>query len=86
MDLNTMSKNNPIPIAYRDEFKAHMLKHDKPGSPAWRVLDLQDAASEFCINHDKLRFADTVKATAQYLRMVDPLTKQNDLPRMQSVD
>ena len=86
MDLNTMSKNNPIPIAYRDEFKAHMLKHDKPGSPAWRVLDLQDAAHEFCNMRDKLRFADTVKATAQYLRMVDPLTKQNDLPRVQSVD
>jgi hypothetical protein len=36
-----------------------------------RALELQDASNEFCDMHDKLRFADPVKAVGQYLRMVD---------------
>ena len=69
---NTMSHNNPIPIRHRDEFNAHMLRFDRPGaSPAMRALELQDASNEFCDMHDKLRFADPVKAVGQYLRMVD---------------
>ena len=68
MDLNTMSHNNPIPIRHRDEFRAHMLRNDRPSaSPAMRA----DSANEFCNQHDKLRFADPVKAVGQYLRMVD---------------
>lgn len=67
-----MSHNNPIPIRHRDEFRAHMLRNDRPSaSAAMRALELQDAASEFCNQHDKLRFADPVKAVGQYLRMVD---------------
>ena len=27
-----MSKNNPIPIRRRDEFKAHILRFDRPGA------------------------------------------------------
>ena len=72
LTINTMSHNNPIPIRHRDEFKAHMLRFDRPGaSPAMRALELQDASNEFCDMHDKLRFADPVKAVGQYLRMVD---------------
>ena len=78
-----MSHNNPIPIRHRDEFRAHMQRNDRPGaSPAMRALELQDASNEFCNQHDKLRFADPVKAVGQYLRMVDPLTTQKDLPRI----
>lgn len=67
-----MSHNNPIPVRHRDEFNAHMLRFDRPGaSPAMRAFELQDAATDFCNQHDKLRFADPVKAVGQYLRMVD---------------
>ena len=67
-----MSHNNPIPIRHRDAFKAHMLRNDRPSaSAAMRALELQDAASEFCSLHDKLRFSDPVKAVGQYLRMLD---------------
>lgn len=81
-----MSHNNPIPTKLRIEFRDHMQRSDaKSASPAMRIFDLEDAAVVF-IQYHGLRYADPVKATAQYLRMVDPLTTQKDLPRIQSAN
>ena len=70
-----MSHNNPITIRHRDEFRAHMQQHDRPGvSPATRIFDLEDAALSF-IHYHGMHFVKTKKAVGQYLRMIEQLTK-----------
>ena len=77
-----MSHNNPIPTLLRDDFRAHMQRSDRRGvSNATRIFDLEDAAIVF-VHHHGLRYANPAKAVGQYLRMVDPLTTQKDLPRI----
>ena len=66
-----MSHNNPIPKVLRTDFIAYMRERDdKKASPAMRAFSLQDAVTDFCKYH-KLGYIDAIKATSQYLRMVE---------------
>lgn len=64
-----MSRNNPIPVRLRADFKAHMEAHDFDdlSDGAW-FATLETAAQQFIDKH-RLRFADNNSAAHQYLRM-----------------
>ena len=66
-----MSRNNPIPVRLRDEFKAYMEANDFYDLPdgAW-FANLETAAQKFIDKHH-LRFADNNSAAHQYLRMLE---------------
>lgn len=65
-----MSRNNPIPVRLRAEFKAHMEAHDfdSMSDGAW-FATLESAAEDFIDKH-RLKHADRNDAAHQYIRMI----------------
>jgi hypothetical protein len=65
-----MSRNNPIPIRLRVQFKSAMdsMNMDDMPDGAWFQI-LEDTAESFIDKH-KLKFADPIFAMHQYLRML----------------
>lgn len=64
-----MSKNNPIPVGLREEFKAYMEASENDDLPdgAWFAV-LEDAAGWFMKQH-KIKHGDAHDAAHQYIRM-----------------